>query len=1059
MFSECGNLPAQGVDRPEFRFGARAAAANVVFCKQGVQASCLPRFFHSMSHRVVLAALAALLALPAAAQISLNAVPSRVIGQTSLAITNINPNLVEGRELLSPQSVALDTTTSPPGLYVSDTRNNRVLGFRSAVGFANGQKADIVVGQVDLVTTLPDGPGRTRTTGLTAPVGIVVDKNGNLYVADTGNNRILRFPKPFTQTTTQVPDLVIGQTGFSSRNANEGGVSATTLALSTSAGPQQVFPAFDAAGNLWVPDAGNNRVLRFPVKALGNDAAPGPEADLVLGQLDFAGNSYSATLTVSSFTSRTSFGSPSSVAFDSAGRLFVAESVSGRRSRILVFSPPFFFGQAATRLLGVNLDNAPAISETEFNSDVAQIFSLGNRIGVADVLNSRLLLFAPVEQWTSNTQYQAATQVVGQPDFSSQRINRGQGLPGPATLAGPTGAFFAGSELYVVDSGNHRVVVLPQSGSGFAPATRVIGQDRLDSSGANLLEGRELNFSNGEAGLAVDLSSSPPHLYVADSANNRVLGFNDLRNIQPGQKADIVIGQPDFQNGLVNYPTNDPTRPNSSGLSTPSGLFVDSEGNLYVADTGNGRVLRFPQPFSSPKPGVAPAADLVLGQLNFTSTITDATARTMARPYGITQVSEHGLIVSDAFHNRALLFPGTPKTFVSGQAATVVFGQADFTSTSAGSGGNQFNAPRHISSDSDDRLYVADSGNGRVQIFDHAPTALAGSFAAVTLREGLSAPRGVFVSNANGDIWVSDAGSNRALRFPNFSVLALRGFQPNFALGSISPRAVAQDAWGNLFLAESINRVTIYYPGLTAVNAANYLGLPLAPGLISAAFTTGNLHQFGAAGESSTAIPLARALNGVQLLFNSEPAPLFYAGPDQINFQVPWSAPQNGTASLQVIEVASGRILGSSTVAMGQAAPGIFTQAGDGIGAAAAQNEDHSLNTQNNPALQDSVITIYATGLGFVDGAPADGEAASKATPIQRLPQVIMGTALLPEENILYCGLAPSLVGVWQLNLKIPKTVVTLPNQPTQVIIQQNSIPSGGAALGRLVEIYVKRLP
>ena len=150
-----------------------------------------------MSHRVVLAALAALCALPAPAQISLNAVPARVIGQTSLTITNLNPNLVEGRELLSPQSVALDTTTSPPGLYVSDTRNNRVLGFRSAVGFANGQKADIVVGQVDLVTTLPDGPGRTRTTGLTTPVGIVVDKSGNLYVADTGNNRILRFPKPF----------------------------------------------------------------------------------------------------------------------------------------------------------------------------------------------------------------------------------------------------------------------------------------------------------------------------------------------------------------------------------------------------------------------------------------------------------------------------------------------------------------------------------------------------------------------------------------------------------------------------------------------------------------------------------------------------------------------------------------------------------------------------------------------------------------------------------------------------------------------------------------------
>lgn len=1022
-----------------------------------------------MSHPVVFAALALVCVLPAPAQITLNVTPTRVIGQTSLTVSNVNPNLVEGREFLSPEVVALDTSTSPPGLYVADTGNNRVLGFRSALGFANGQKADVVIGQVDFSTTLPDGPGRTRFTGLNAPVGIVVDKSGNLYVADVGNNRILRFPKPLQQTDVQVPDFVIGQSGFATRTANEGGISAATVAFTSTAGPQQVFLSFDAAGNLWVPDSANNRILRFPASVLGSDAPSGPDADLVLGQVDFVGNGYTPAQTVSSVTSLTTLGGPTGIAFDSAGRLFVSESVPARRGRVLVWTPPFFFGQAATRLLGVNLDASrpPTTSESEFNGGIAQVFSLGNRIGVADSQNHRLLLFQPVEQWTSNTLYQAAAQVVGQADFSTARVNRGQGLPGPGTLATPAGAFFAAGELYVADTGNHRVVVLPQSvlpqsGSGFGPATRVLGQDRFDTQGANLLEGREFNFSGGEAGLAVDLSSSPPHLYVADSGNHRVLGFNDLRNIQPGQKADIVIGQADFQTGIINYPTNDPARPNSSGLNTPTGLFVDVTGNLYVADSFNARVLRFPKPFDNYKPGVPQTANLVLGQLNFTSAIIDATARTMGAPYGITQVSEHGLMVSDTRHNRVLLFPGTAETFVSGEAATRVFGQPDFTSTSTGSGGNQFSGPRHISSDSDDRLYVADSGNGRVQIFDHAPTALPGSFAAVTLNAGLSTPRGVYVSIANGDIWVSDAGSNRALRFPQFNLLALRGFQANATLTANSPRAVTQDAWGNLFLAEITNRVTIYYPGLSPLNAANFLYLPLqplAPGMIAAVFSTGNFHQFGGAGESVKTIPLARTLNGLQVLFNGSPAPLFYAGPDQINFQVPWGAPQSGTANLQVIEGATGRVLGDSAVAMGQVAPGIFTQAGDGIGAAAAQNEDHSLNTQTNPALQDSVITIYATGLGFIDGAPADGEAATKATPIQRLPTIIMGTAPLPDENILYCGLAPSLVGVWQLNLKIPRTVVTLPTQPTQVIILQNSVPSGGAALGRLVEIYVKRLP
>src|SRR5438309_355 len=112
----------------------------------------------------------------ATAQITLNPTPSRVLGQTSTTVTSLAPNLVEGREFLSPQGIALDVTTNPPGLYVADTSNNRVLGYRSAVGFANGQKADIVLGQVDFKTTLAQGPGRSpRSTGTTSPTALAVD--------------------------------------------------------------------------------------------------------------------------------------------------------------------------------------------------------------------------------------------------------------------------------------------------------------------------------------------------------------------------------------------------------------------------------------------------------------------------------------------------------------------------------------------------------------------------------------------------------------------------------------------------------------------------------------------------------------------------------------------------------------------------------------------------------------------------------------------------------------------------------------------------------------------
>src|ERR1700691_4354952 len=93
--------------------------------------------------------------LPASvAQVTLNPIPTRAIGQDSVQVTNFNPNLVEGRELDTPEGLALDTSTNPPALYVSDTVNNRVLGFKNATSFSNGQAANLVLGQPNLATTL-----------------------------------------------------------------------------------------------------------------------------------------------------------------------------------------------------------------------------------------------------------------------------------------------------------------------------------------------------------------------------------------------------------------------------------------------------------------------------------------------------------------------------------------------------------------------------------------------------------------------------------------------------------------------------------------------------------------------------------------------------------------------------------------------------------------------------------------------------------------------------------------------------------------------------------------
>ncbi len=228
----------------------------------------------------------------------------------------------------------------------------------------------------------------------------------------------------------------------------------------------------------------------------------------------------------------------------------------------------------------------------------------------------------------------------------------------------------------------------------------------------------------------------------------------------------------------------------------------------------------------------------------------------------------------------------------------------------------------------------------------------------------------------------------QAIRYPAFNQLEANNYVPNAVIADAgSPRAVAEDAWGNLFVADAVNRVLIYYPGLGAINAASFLAPnALAPGMIAALFSQGNPGQFGGQVHLPPAgvLPLPKQLNGIQVLFNGSPVPLFYADPNQINFEVPMGAPQSGSADLQVVQTAGGRVLGDTTVAMVAADPGIFSLTGNGIGTAAAINQDGTINGPTNPAIAGQIIQIFGTGQGFVSGAPPDGSAPSGQLPPSR---------------------------------------------------------------------------
>ena len=966
------------------------------------------------------------------AQITLNTSPTREIGQPQLlsnpfAIPNANPNLVEGRELYNPAGVALDTSVTPPRIYVADTNNNRILAWKDAVGFKNGAQADLVIGQRDFFSTGANGPGVSGglSTGFSAPTGLAVDQ-GDLYVVDSGNNRVLRFKKPFTTPQDQLtPDLCIGQPSFNANKPNYPlGQNTTPTEKGIALNTGTIFVgaiAFDTQHNLWLADAGNNRVLRYAASDVAKGGfATTISATLEIGQLDFI--SRQPNLPATGVQTLNQLATPAAIAFDTAGRLYIADSDSGPINRVLVFLPPFTTGMSATRVMGAQPPTVtgapprtdPQVYAIKMLSPTAIFFLPGTQgMAVMDSGYSRILIFDPYDQWPD-----AATAVspsakalfghtsgiggINSNDSKSLIANDGNPQASASTLARPQAAVLVNSELYVADTSNNRVTVLPLQTGNFGGASRVLGQDRFNTNSINLVEGREFFFLNGnsaDAAVVIDSTGDTPHLYVSDPNNHRVLGFRDVRKLptKPGTGADIVIGQPDLATAVCNYHTGDINQPTQDSLCHPVGLLVDAAGNLYVADRDNGRVLRFPTPFSHQG---NQQADLVLGKSNFvTPPITDASARNMLAPYGLAFAGNNGLLVSDQALNRVLFFPFTNGAFTAadnGKAATKVFGQPDFTSSKISTSDTGMAGPHHLSSDTDGRPYVADSGNNRVLIFDTIlNTPGSGAHASFVLPA--AGAQGIFVNANTGELWVTDTGGS-VRKYPRFDQLI---FNPTATatIPSNSPIAVTQDQYGDLILAEAFNRVTFYYPSLSALNAASFQkDKPLAPNTIATIFPGGI--QFGKdtanAFDRPNPLPLpADQLADIQVTVNGTPAPLYFVGPTQINFVVPWNAPTTGTADVQVTKVSTGQLLAAGPIAMNTVSPGVFvtTSAGSGAKLAAVINQDGTVNDATHPAKRGEYISIYATGQGPVSSPPADGDIPRNGlVSSQGTPRVFIGS-------------------------------------------------------------------
>src|SRR5271166_1771382 len=191
----------------------------------------------------------------------------------------------------------------------------------------------------------------------------------SIVVADMNNNRIVLYNLPIS--TNQSANAVLGQPDFT---ANEAHLQATGMTAPWAT-------AEDSAGNLYVADYGNNRILQFRPPF-----ASGMAASLVLGQSDF-GNG------LGTVTQNGLFG-PAGLTFDKSGNLWVADRIS---CRVLEFEPPFSTDMNASLVLG----------QTNFTSELCKngsagfygptqlVFDSGGNLWVSDFGNNRVLEFKP----------------------------------------------------------------------------------------------------------------------------------------------------------------------------------------------------------------------------------------------------------------------------------------------------------------------------------------------------------------------------------------------------------------------------------------------------------------------------------------------------------------------------------------------------------------------------------------------------------------------------------------------------------------------------------------
>ena len=713
----------------------------------------------------------------------------------------------------SAMGVSIDTVNHR--LFVSDGFNNRVLIFNlDSNNNIVDYTADYVLGQPDFTSNT----SATTQNGLFAPYGITYDSvNQRLFVSDYNNSRIMVFDVT-TITNGENAVNVLGQPDFTSN-----------LATTTQSGMNNAYGiAYDSVNQrLFVSDYPNNRIMVFDVTTITN----GENAVNVLGQPDFTSNLATTT--------QSGLNNPYGVTYDSVNqRLFASDF---NNNRIMVFDVTAITnGENAVNVLGQPdfTSNLAKTTQSGLSNPYGIIYdSTNQRLFLSDSGNSRIMVF----DVTTITNGENAVNVLGQPDFI---FNIGTTTQGG--ISGPFGITYdsINQRLFVADYNNYRVIVFDVTTiTNGENAVNVLGQSDYQGN-VSYITSNINNLFIGNKGFNLPtnifIDTVNHRLFVSDGTNNRVLIFNlDSNNNIVDYTADYVLGQPDFTS---NTPTEAPTQ---SGLTDPRGITYDSANQrLFVSDNNN-RIMVFDVTTITNGEN----AVNVLGQPDFTSNLATTTQSGMNNAYGIAYDSvNQRLFVSDYPNNRIMVFDVT--TITNGENAVNVLGQPDFTSNLATTTQSGLNNPYGVTYDSvNQRLFASDFNNNRIMVFD--VTAITNGENAVnvlgqpdftsnlakTTQSGLSNPYGIIYDSTNQRLFLSDSGNSRIMVFDvttitngenAVNVLGQPDFTSNLATttqsGLNNPYGVTYDSTNRrLFLGDSSNnRVLIFQlPQITTASLSS----------------------------------------------------------------------------------------------------------------------------------------------------------------------------------------------------------------------------------------------